>query len=51
MDFITAVFAIMLGIIAVVAAVGLVILVGVYLIIGVFWLLAAGINALFKGGS
>lgn len=48
MDFISAVFAIVLGIIAVIAAVGLVILVGVYLVIGVFWCLAAGINALFK---
>ena len=48
MDFISAVFAIVFGIIAVIAAIGLVILVGVYLVIGVFWCLAAGINALFK---
>lgn len=48
MDFISAVFAIVLGILVVIAAVGLVILVGFYLVVGLLWLIAASINALFK---
>lgn len=48
MDFISAVFAIVLGIVAVIAAVGIVILIGFYMVAGLIWLLAAGVNALFK---
>jgi hypothetical protein len=49
MDFISLVFAICLGVLAVVAGIAAVILIGFYLIVFVLWALVAGINAIFKG--
>jgi hypothetical protein len=50
MDFISAVIAICLGILVVIAGIAAVILIGFYLIAFVLWALVAGINAIFKKG-